>query len=83
MNFLPKLGLGGQRQHLAIARAFLRNAPLLTLGEPTSALDPGTEAELVQSWQEVMEGRTTFVIAHRPTTVRSCDVLLRLEDGEP
>jgi ATP-binding cassette subfamily B protein len=72
---------GGQRQRLSIARAFLKDAPLLILDEPTSALDVGTEADLIASLQGVMRGRTAFVIAHRLNTIRNCDVLLVMERG--
>ena len=72
---------GGQRQRLAIARAFLKNAPVLILDEPTSALDAGTESELLESMRDVMQGRTSFVIAHRLNTIRNCDVLLVIEMG--
>ena len=73
---------GGQRQRMAIARAFLKNAPLLILDEPTSALDVTTEADLIATLQEVMRGRTAFVIAHRLNTIRNCDVLLVMEKGK-
>lgn len=73
---------GGQRQRLSIARAFLKNAPILVLDEPTSALDAHTEGALVASLRDLMRGRTTFVIAHRLSTVRHADSILVLEDGK-
>lgn len=72
---------GGQRQRLSIARAFLKNAPILILDEPTSALDTHTEEALLASLRELMRGRTTFVIAHRLSTVRQADTILVLENG--
>jgi ATP-binding cassette subfamily B protein len=72
---------GGERQRIALARAFLKDAPILILDEPTSALDTATEAEIVESLDRLMEGRTTLMIAHRLSTLRSADVILRVEDG--
>ena len=72
---------GGERQRLAIARAFLKNAPILILDEPTSALDAATEHSLLQALQRLSEGRTTFIIAHRLTTVRRATRILVLEQG--
>jgi ABC-type multidrug transport system fused ATPase/permease subunit len=72
---------GGQRQRLSIARAFLKNAPILILDEPTSALDARTEEALLESLRDLMRGRTTFVIAHRLSTIRHADLILVLEDG--
>jgi ATP-binding cassette, subfamily B, bacterial len=72
---------GGERQRIALARAFLKDAPLLVLDEPTSSVDLRTEALIVEAMEQLMEGRTTFVIAHRLHTLESCDVLLRLEGG--
>jgi ATP-binding cassette subfamily B protein/subfamily B ATP-binding cassette protein MsbA len=72
---------GGERQRLAIARALLRDAPLLILDEPTSALDAGTEALLLEALERLMAGRTTFLIAHRLSTVRHADRILVLRDG--
>src|SRR5262249_4993313 len=60
----------GQRQRLAIARAFLKDAPILILDEPTSALDVETEEALLQALEGLMQGRTTLIIAHRLSTVR-------------
>jgi ABC-type multidrug transport system fused ATPase/permease subunit len=73
---------GGQRQRLAIARAFLKNAPILILDEPTSALDTHTEEALLACLRELMRGRTTFVIAHRLSTVRQADMIIVLEHGK-
>ena len=73
---------GGQRQRLSIARAFLKNAPILILDEPTSALDTQTEEALLASLRELMQGRTTFVIAHRLSTVRRADMIVVLENGK-
>ncbi len=72
---------GGQAQRLALARAFLKDAPFLLLDEPTSSLDPGLEAQLQQSVQALMAGRTTLVIAHRLSTVYRADHILVLERG--
>jgi ATP-binding cassette subfamily B protein len=71
----------GQRQRLAIARAFLKNAPVLILDEPTSALDAETEERLVQTLEQLMKGRTTIIIAHRLSTVRCADRIIVLQDG--
>lgn len=73
---------GGQRQRLSIARAFLKNAPILILDEPTSALDTHTEAALLACLRELMRGRTTFVIAHRLSTVREADLIVVFENGK-
>jgi len=72
---------GGERQRLAIARALLKDAPILILDEATSALDAKTEAMLLAALDEVMKGRTTFVIAHRLATVRKADKILMFQDG--
>ena len=66
---------------MTIARALLRDAPLLILDEPTAALDATTEALVMQGLERLMTGRTTFVIAHRLSTVRRADTILVLDDG--
>jgi ATP-binding cassette subfamily B protein/subfamily B ATP-binding cassette protein MsbA len=73
---------GGERQRLCIARAFLRNSPILILDEPTSAVDSKTESVILDALDRLMEGRTTFMIAHRLSTVRNADLLLVLQDGQ-
>ena len=72
---------GGQRQRIAIARAILRDAPILLLDEATSALDNEAERAIQQTLSELQKGRTTLVIAHRLSTVRSADQILVLEEG--
>ncbi|AXK81164.1 glucan ABC transporter ATP-binding protein/ permease [Pseudolabrys taiwanensis] len=72
---------GGERQRLAIARALLKDAPILILDEATSALDARTETRLLAALDEVMKGRTTFVIAHRLATIRRADKILVFEGG--
>jgi ATP-binding cassette, subfamily B, bacterial len=71
----------GEKQRLTIARAILRNAPILILDEPTSALDVETEAMVMEGIGRLAHGRTTFIIAHRLSTVRSADLILVLRDG--
>ena len=72
---------GGERQRLSIARAFLKNPPILILDEATSALDAITEAKIQAALDEVMKGRTTFVIAHRLATIRHAKLILVFEGG--
>jgi subfamily B ATP-binding cassette protein MsbA len=72
---------GGQRQRLAIARAVLKDAPILILDEATSALDTESERHVQAALETLMKDRTTFVIAHRLSTVESADRILVLEQG--
>jgi len=71
----------GQRQRIGIARAFLKNAPILLLDEPTSALDPATEAAIMETIQELMRGRTTLIATHRLATIHGLDQIIVLEHG--
>ena len=73
---------GGQRQRLAIARALLKNAPLLILDEATSALDTESERHIQAALDHVMKGRTTLVIAHRLTTIEKADLILVMDQGQ-
>ena len=72
---------GGERQRLAIARAILKDAPILILDEATSALDVETEGKIKRALDRLREGRTTFIIAHRLSTVADADTILVLDGG--
>jgi ATP-binding cassette, subfamily B, bacterial len=71
----------GQRQRIGIARAFLKNAPILLLDEPTSALDPTTEAAIMETIKDLMHGRTTLIVTHRLATIHGVDRIVVLENG--
>ncbi len=73
---------GGQRQRIAIARALLKNPPILILDEATSAVDNETEAAIQRSLERISHQRTTIAIAHRLSTIRNADIIYVLEDGE-
>jgi ATP-binding cassette subfamily B protein len=72
---------GGERQRISLARAFLKDAPILILDEPTSAVDVKTEAGIMEAMQRLMQGRTTFMIAHRLDTLNVCDMQIELDKG--
>jgi ABC-type multidrug transport system fused ATPase/permease subunit len=72
---------GGERQRISVARAFLKDAPILILDEPTSSIDSRTEAVILDALDRHMEGRTTFMIAHRLSTVRRANLILVLDHG--
>jgi ATP-binding cassette subfamily B protein/subfamily B ATP-binding cassette protein MsbA len=71
----------GQRQRIGIARAFLKDAPILLLDEPTSALDPTTEAAIMETIKDLMHGRTTLIVTHRLATIHAVDRIVVLEHG--
>jgi ATP-binding cassette subfamily B protein len=73
---------GGQRQRIAIARAMLKNAPILVLDEATAALDSESEALIQDALWKLMEGRTAIVVAHRLSTIQKMDRIIVLEDGK-
>jgi ATP-binding cassette subfamily B protein len=72
---------GGERQRIALARAFLKDAPILILDEPTSSVDVGTEAGILEAMERLMKSRTTIMIAHRLGTLDICDEAIELEGG--
>ena len=72
---------GGQRQRLSIARAMLRDAPILILDEPTTGLDAQTAANLSPAMRHLVDGRTTFIIAHNLATIRNADKILLMDRG--
>jgi ATP-binding cassette subfamily B protein len=72
---------GGERQRISLARAFLRDAPILILDEPTSAVDVATEGAIIDALGRLMYGRTTFIITHRFSALKNCERILQIEDG--
>jgi ATP-binding cassette, subfamily B, bacterial len=72
---------GGERQRISLARAFLRDAPVLVLDEPTSAVDLATERAIAEAMHRLVEGRTTFLITHRVSMLEGVDEVMRVEGG--
>jgi subfamily B ATP-binding cassette protein MsbA len=72
---------GGQRQRIGIARAIIRNSPILILDEPTAALDTESEQVVMEALERLMKGRTTIAIAHRLSTIRNADKIVVFKDG--
>jgi ATP-binding cassette subfamily B protein len=72
---------GGERQRVSLARAFLKDSPILILDEPTSAVDMNTEAAILQAMERLMRDRTVFIITHRPSMLMHCGLILTIQDG--
>ena len=72
---------GGERQRISLARAFLKDAPILILDEPTSSVDVKTEAVIIEDMERLMAGRTSFMIAHRSSTLERCTLRLQVSSG--
>jgi ATP-binding cassette subfamily B protein len=72
---------GGEKQRISLARAFLRQTPILILDEPTSALDVHTETKIFQALAEYSRGKTVFIVSHRLSTIRQADVIITIKDG--
>src|SRR4029453_17660947 len=72
---------GGERQRICVARAFIKDAPILILDEPTSSIDSRTEAIILDSLERLMAGRTSFMIAHRLSTIRHADKIIVIDRG--
>ena len=72
---------GGERQRISLARAFLKDAPILILDEPTSSVDVKTEEAIMDATNRLMKGRTSFLIAHRLSTLEGCDLRVELSHG--
>ncbi|MFH1679046.1 MAG: ABC transporter ATP-binding protein, partial [Candidatus Eisenbacteria bacterium] len=72
---------GGERQRISLARAFLKDAPILILDEPTSSVDVETESVILDATMRLLEGRTSIMITHRPGSLADCDLLLKIENG--
>jgi len=79
--FLSAVHTGGQRQRIGIARAVLRNSPILVLDEPTAALDTESEKVVMEALERLMQGRTAIIIAHRLSTIRDADKIVVLKGG--
>jgi ATP-binding cassette subfamily B protein len=73
---------GGERQRVSLARAFIKNAPVLILDEPTSSLDMRTEEQIMDAMERLMKGRTSFLITHRFDTLSKCNLILHIENGK-
>jgi ATP-binding cassette subfamily B protein/subfamily B ATP-binding cassette protein MsbA len=73
---------GGERQRISVARAFLKDAPILILDEPTASIDSKTEAVILDALDRLMVGRTTFMVAHRLSTIRNADIILVINHGQ-
>jgi ATP-binding cassette subfamily B protein len=74
---------GGERQRVSIARAFLQDAPVLIMDEPTSSLDVATESEVLEAMERLSAGRTCFIVSHRPNTLANCDFIFKVVHGAP
>ena len=84
-TFLGERGIkisGGEKQRIALARAFYRDFDIMTLDEATSSLDNITEEKIINEIEQLDKNKTIFIIAHRITTIKNCDIILEFKDGK-